>query len=300
MTTDSKKELTKTLWVSLCCLAVFNLALAMSAIWLSKSFKNFDPDTSGAPYFFAVFAELFIVYIASSKTMRHRFFTVNKRPSKQISFMAICLLGLTQIFFSINSDLLEAILNFFHLSAQAQVESATASSDTLSMFLYSALLAPIGEEILFRGYLLRNFQKLDERFAIIFSALLFGLYHGNIDQTPFAFVLGILLGYIAVNYGIYYSIALHIFNNMILGDFFSFVLDKLPDSLGNMLNSSVMLFLGICGCYFIYRYFERLKQQYLSTPPDWVLIRISLLNIPFLLFLAVALLEMITGLTTIK
>lgn len=66
---------------------------------------------------------------------------------------------------------------------------------------------------------MQNFKRYGVRFAIIFSAILFGIYHGNIVQTPFAFILGLLLGYITVSYGLKYAIAVHIFNNMVLADF---------------------------------------------------------------------------------
>ena len=67
-------------------------------------------------------------------------------------------------------------------------------NETLSMFIYGSFLAPFGEEILFRGFLLQNFKRYGVRFAIIFSAILFGIYHGNIVQTPFAFILGLMKG----------------------------------------------------------------------------------------------------------
>ena len=54
---------------------------------------------------------------------------------------------------------------------------------------------------------------------LFFSAILFGIYHGNIVQTPFAFILGLWLGYITVSYGLKYEIAVHIFNNMVLAGF---------------------------------------------------------------------------------
>ena len=61
------------------------------------------------------------------------------------------------------------LLNFFHLSAQNQEENATGANETLSMFIYGSFLAPFGEEILFRGFLLQNFKRYGVRFAIIFQ-----------------------------------------------------------------------------------------------------------------------------------
>jgi len=54
----------------------------------------------------------------------------------------------------------------------------------------SVILAPIGEELIYRGVVLRCSAKVSQRFAIFFSAFVFGIMHGN----PYQFVLGFLLG----------------------------------------------------------------------------------------------------------
>ncbi|MDE5992336.1 MAG: CPBP family intramembrane metalloprotease, partial [Oscillospiraceae bacterium] len=49
---------------------------------------------------------------------------------------------------------------------------------------------PIGEELVYRGIVLRCTAKISQRFAIFLSAFIFGIMHGN----PYQFVLGFLLG----------------------------------------------------------------------------------------------------------
>ena len=63
------------------------------------------------------------------------------------------------------------------------------------------LLIPIVEEILFRGLgfrLLRN--KIGFLWAMLISALLFGLYHGNLVQFLYATICGMLLAYFCEKY----------------------------------------------------------------------------------------------------
>jgi hypothetical protein len=50
------------------------------------------------------------------------------------------------------------------------------------------------------------------------SAILFGLFHGNLLQAPYALLVGLLLGYVTVEYSIFWAIALHMFNNLVLAD----------------------------------------------------------------------------------
>ena len=114
--------------------------------------------------------------------------------------------------------LLELILMPFGKSVMPILESVAGDSDTFSMFLYASILAPVWEELLFRGYILRTLRPYGKRFAILSSAVLFGLFHGNLLQTPYALLMGLVLGYVTVEYSIHWAVLLHLFNNLVLAD----------------------------------------------------------------------------------
>lgn len=64
-------------------------------------------------------------------------------------------------------------------------------------FFKVAVIAPVVEELIFRGLILQGFRRNYNGFvAVIMSALLFALFHLNPWQFPATFVLGILLGWI--------------------------------------------------------------------------------------------------------
>ena len=72
------------------------------------------------------------------------------------------------------------------------------------------------EELVFRGFILQPLRRYGDWFAIITSALLFGLIHGNMTQAPFAILAGIALGYINIVSGsMWMNILLHFLNNLI-------------------------------------------------------------------------------------
>ncbi len=102
------------------------------------------------------------------------------------------------------------------------MQDAGYSDLTLMLIVYSALLAPILEELIFRGVILRYAHAaMPFWFANIWQALLFGLVHGNFIQGIYAFVMGLFLGAICQRgRGIKYSIPVHIVFN-IMGLFFS-------------------------------------------------------------------------------
>ena len=65
-------------------------------------------------------------------------------------------------------------------------------------YVVIGLLAPLSEEIVMRGAILKELlksQKLSPWGAIAISALLFSLIHMNPAQMPHAFVIGLLLGW---------------------------------------------------------------------------------------------------------
>ena len=94
-------------------------------------------------------------------------------------------------------------------------DSIAESSVTVSMWLYVGLVAPICEEVLFRGVLMKELKPLGKNFAIVTSAMVFGLFHDDVVQGTFAFLFGLILGFVAMEYSLVWSIALHIFNNAI-------------------------------------------------------------------------------------
>lgn len=90
------------------------------------------------------------------------------------------------------------------------------------MLLYVVVLGPIMEELAFRGLIYR-FSRLALPFwgANVLQAALFGIFHANLVQAIYAFIFGLVLGYIAHRgRGIRYSLFTHIAVNA-LGCFFA-------------------------------------------------------------------------------
>ena len=85
----------------------------------------------------------------------------------------------------------------------------------IMMVVWSCVIAPVTEEYMFRGILLRTLSKYGATFGIVTSAFMFGLMHGNMAQTPMAFLLGLVMGYVTIKSGnIRQSIFIHMFNNI--------------------------------------------------------------------------------------
>lgn len=81
--------------------------------------------------------------------------------------------------------------------------------------LLAGLIAPAAEELLFRRLLLRRLRPYGERFALVASALCFGLFHGNLNQFFYAFLLGLVLAELALSTGcLWQAVLLHALVNL--------------------------------------------------------------------------------------
>lgn len=88
----------------------------------------------------------------------------------------------------------------------------------LILIIHLTMIAPIFEEIIFRGFFLKRFiPSYGVTKAIIISSFLFAIIHGNIHQGVNAFVIGIIIGYVYVKTGsLLTCIWIHFVNNAFL------------------------------------------------------------------------------------
>lgn len=118
-------------------------------------------------------------------------------------------------------------------------------------FLGTAAVPALVEEFAFRGLILGSLKKYSKGFAIIVSAILFGLVHGNFEQIPFAFSMGLFLGYGTIITGsLRVAIGVHFFNNFI-SVFFSYFLNNISTETENLIYSVFLLFSLLIGILFV-------------------------------------------------
>lgn len=78
-----------------------------------------------------------------------------------------------------------------------------------------AFIPALIEEFALRGIVMQPLRKYGDRFAIVMSALVFALMHGNMIQAPFAFIAGLAIGYFVIATGsIWTGVLIHFANNL--------------------------------------------------------------------------------------
>lgn len=80
----------------------------------------------------------------------------------------------------------------------------------------TAIVPALVEEYACRGVVFGILLKYGQAFALIASSIIFGVMHGNFEQMPFAFMVGIILGYIRIKTNsIWVCVMVHGSNNLI-------------------------------------------------------------------------------------
>lgn len=131
------------------------------------------------------------------------------------------------------TTLLEAV---FGITSLNPVEDAMLGSDILPMAIVTVVLAPIFEELIFRKLLIDRMRGYGEKLAVITSAVMFGLIHGNLSQLFYAAAVGLILGYVYLRSGkIHYTIGLHMGINFLGSVLPAILMNGLDlDALGSM------------------------------------------------------------------
>ena len=74
-------------------------------------------------------------------------------------------------------------------------------SNMFVTFLYMVICAPILEEYVFRKLIVDRTVQYGQGVAVVLSGLMFGLFHGNLNQFAYAFLLGLFLAFLYVKTG---------------------------------------------------------------------------------------------------
>lgn len=98
-----------------------------------------------------------------------------------------------------------------------QTTEAFYSASLGMQILCLGLLVPIAEELVFRGLMYRRMREdTGVVISVIYSAVVFGLVHGNLVQIIYGTAMGLMLAYVCEKYGsVAAPIAAHITVNLV-------------------------------------------------------------------------------------
>lgn len=187
------------------------LRLAQSSIFQNAVYLIYAILCVVLPF---VFVRFIIKYIVPSKLL----FNKPKKDEKFLPLMFIglglCVLGnYATVIFSVFTETL-----FSSTPTGAPSDVTSASQISFVGFLVSvastAIMPALAEEFALRGVVMQPLRKFGDKFAVVISAAVFSIIHGNFEQIPFAFVVGLALGYVVIRANsIWAGVLLHFLNN---------------------------------------------------------------------------------------
>ena len=115
-------------------------------------------------------------------------------------------------------------------------------------FIAIALTPALVEEFATRGMVMGTAREFGQGYALVTSAIFFALMHGNLVQIPFAFIMGIILGFAVIKTGsLVTGMVIHFINNA-----FAVAMSYFTENIGSVIIQSLisLVYIGICALLF--------------------------------------------------
>jgi len=142
---------------------------------------------------------LYLFFFLDKKKFRDSHMVVSYFSLPFPSYIYAALLGIFACLSLNNLIDLTGIVNYSPM--YQEFASKVFGGDFLITFLTTVFMAPILEELLFRGLIYKRLRNICKPFvAATISSLAFGITHGNLVQFSYAFLAGMLLAYVYEKY----------------------------------------------------------------------------------------------------
>lgn len=139
-----------------------------------------------------------------------------KKPEGRVFNIIIAALGFCY-FSSMATDLAGSLFEDAGLSAPSvEIQNPDGIFGFFMSVIVVSIIPALLEEFAMRGIVMGILRRFGDGFAIICSAVAFGLMHASAQQIPFATLVGLVLGFIAVKTNsIWPAVAVHAANNLL-------------------------------------------------------------------------------------
>ena len=164
---------------------------------------------------FSIAAAVLAVMLNIGKRQNYQPIYKSFRAPLLVPFMMIATVAINFAAAEVNAEMITMLAPDLFSMSFGTVEYAKMSGlDMVLLFISTAIIPGVVEEIFFRGLVLTNLSPYGRGAAILGSALLFGLMHMNPQQFFYTTMMGVILGYVYVRTrSIWVCIGIHILNN---------------------------------------------------------------------------------------
>lgn len=200
--------------------------------------EHFAPAFSEHPWgmWIPLFLPLYLIGMPAGMLLMKRLPAprLARKPMKITHFLLTVLISICMMYGGnmVGIFVTSTIQSLLNLPAPNPVEALTGGTEILPRLVFVVLLGPFMEELVFRKLIIDRMAPYGEKTAVLLSALIFGLFHGNFSQFFYAFALGLVFGYLYLRTGMLrYSVVLHTFINFIGGIVGPALLEGIPEEI---------------------------------------------------------------------
>ena len=147
--------------------------------------------------------------------------------------------GLSLLMSMVTNIILQILKSLLHLNfTDISFDFGDGIGGFIVSFVSLSIFAPIFEEIIFRSAVYRHTEIMGQSFAVVFSAIVFALMHGNLEQLPYTFVMGLGFAYLfAKTRSLLIPMLLHFLTNTTTVIFTSIIGTTDTDELSTLLSN---------------------------------------------------------------
>ena len=243
--------------------------LIMNAVVIAAALIARSPSGEGWGYIVATAIGLLILLLwKKPRFWKNEIFAQGKPMAFRDFLCILCFFLSGQAVYQSITTSVELFLNSFGFTMMEGMAAMQVDMDVFTLFFYVGILAPIAEEIIFRGFIQRSLMPYGKKLAIVGSAFLFGIFHGNLLQSPYAFLVGLVLGYVAAEYSILWAMVLHMVNNLLISDMLTRLTSGLGEIGSGLVISGVVWMFAIGALVVFARRFSEIRGYWQSDRMD--------------------------------
>ena len=198
---------------------VIGTLIGLSPSWaLYMNDATYYHAVSVVAQFAYTFLPFFLLFALSKREDKKAILVFDLPKSKELYILALfagfmfCVIGNSA------TSSLSVLFSLFEIEFNSGLEDLASPSSVFGFalnILNFAVVPALFEEFAFRGVILQPLRKYGDWFAILASSFAFAILHGNMVQIPFAFIVGIALGYFCIKTNsIWTSVSIHFINNL--------------------------------------------------------------------------------------
>lgn len=184
---------------------------------INDAFDGFDPVIYYLMYSIVAIITSVLPFYISSSFMNNKISDLIQFKTFDKKFGLACIgIGMMTCVYA-NFAANSLLFNLNSIGLYPHIPEFPYDNNTASIIMYIiylSIIPPLVEEFAYRGIVLGSLRQYGDGFAILVSSVLFGLMHENFGQTSFAFIVGLILGFLTVRLNsILPAMIIHFLNN---------------------------------------------------------------------------------------